>query len=141
MEKILQILAVTGVLMLLIWRGIRGREERLRRFSYLGRVKAPLADEVRRRMVAGVFGVVVGREEYGVPLDADAFLWDEDSRIVLLYWLEGKLTINRRMSGGRNRELQELAVPMGCAGIAWDPEERKIYLEEDGDWFVYSEEG
>jgi len=67
-------------------------------------------------------------------------LWDEDSRMVLLYWLDGKLTINRRMAGGRNRELQELAVPMDCTGIAWDPEEQKIYLEEDGDFFVYGPE-
>jgi hypothetical protein len=60
--------------------------------------------------------------------------------MVLLYRLDGKLTINRRMAGGRNRELQELAVPMDCTGIAWDPEEQKIYLEEDGDFFVYGPE-
>jgi hypothetical protein len=32
-------------------------------------------------------------------------------------------------------------VPMDCTGMAWDPQERKIYLEENGDWFVYAEEG
>ncbi len=127
--------------MLLIWRGIRGREDRLRRFSYLGRVRPPLAEEVRQRLVAGVFGMGVGREEYGVPLEAGAFLWDEDSRMLLLYWPGGKLTINRMMAGGRNRELQELAVPMDCTGLGWDPWERRIYLEEDGDWFIYGEEG
>jgi hypothetical protein len=145
MEKILQILAVTGLLMLLIWRGIRGRDERFRRFSYMARVRPPLAEEVMERLVIGitkrseVHGA--GGEAYGVPLEADAFLWDEDSRMVLLYRLDGRLTINRRMAGGRNRELQELAVPMDCTSMAWDPQERKIYLEEDGDWFVYGEEG
>jgi hypothetical protein len=139
MEKVLQILAVFGLLMLVIWRSIRGREERFRRFSFLGRVRSPLSEGVRGRLVGGVFGAV--GEAYGGPSDADAFLSDEDSRMVLLYWLDGKLTINRRMEGGRNRELQELAVPMDCSGIAWDPGEMKIYLEEDGDYFVYGPEG
>ncbi len=144
MDRVLQILAVFGLLMLLIWRSIRGREERFRRFSYLARVRPPLAAEITERLVYGITkrSEVHGRggEAYGMPLDADAFLWDEDSRMLLFYWLDGKLTINRRVVGGRNRELQELAVPMDCAGMAWDPQERKIYLEEDGDWFVYGEE-
>jgi hypothetical protein len=158
MDRVLQILAVFGLLMLLIWRSIRGREERFRRFSYLARVRPPLAAEITERLVYGITkrsegyerggewrsssDEVHGRggEAYGMPLDADAFLWDEDSRMLLFYWLDGKLTINRRVVGGRNRELQELAVPMDCAGMAWDPQERKIYLEEDGDWFVYGEE-
>ncbi len=123
--------------MLLIWRGIRERDEQFRRFSYLARVRPPLEAEVTERLVNGVFGA----EAYGIPVDTDAFLLDEDSRMLLLYRLDGKLTINRRMAGGRNRELQELAVPMDCTGLAWDPQERKIYLEEDGDWFVYGEEG
>jgi hypothetical protein len=138
MERVLQILAVFGLLMLLIWRSIRGREGRFRRFSYLARVRPPLEAEVTERLVLGVFGA--DGEAYGVPLDADAILWDDDSRMLLFYRLDGKLTINRRMAGGRNRELQELAVPMDCTGIAWDPQERKIYLEEGGDWFVYGEE-
>jgi hypothetical protein len=140
MDRVLQILAVFVLLMLFIWRSIRGREERFRRFSYLGRVRSPLSEGVRGRLVGGVFGPVGGREIYGVPDEAYGYLWDEDSRMVLLYWLDGKLTINRRMAGGRNRELQELAVPMDCTGIAWDPEEQKIYLEEDGDFFVYGPE-
>jgi hypothetical protein len=140
MDRVLQILAVFVLLMLFIWRSIRGREERFRRFSYLARVRPPLAAEVRERLVSGAFGAVEGQGPYGVPDRVDAALWDEESRIVLLYWLDGKLTINRRMAGGRNRELQELAVPMDCTGIAWDPEEQKIYLEEDGDFFVYGPE-
>jgi hypothetical protein len=147
MEKVLQILAVFVLLMLLIWRSIRGREERFRRFSFLGRVKAPAPEVVRLRLVVGVFesmersGIVGEREAYGVPEGVDAFLWDEDSGLLLFYRVDGKLAVCRRTAGGRNRELQELAVPMDCTGLAWDPVERKIYLEEAGDWFVYGEEG
>src|SRR5580658_7518925 len=136
MDKVLQILAVFALLMLLIWRSMRGREERFRRFSYMARVRPPLSEEVRHRLVDGVFGPDGGREVFGVPDEAEAFLWDEESRMLLLYWRDGKLVVYRRMAGGRNRELQELAVPMDCSGVAWDPEERRIYLEEDGDFFV-----
>ena len=141
MEKVLQILAVFALLMLLVWRSIRGREERFSRFSYMARVRPPLSEEVRRRLVHGLLGPDGSREAFGVPDEAEAFLWDEESRMLLLYWRDGKLTVYRRMAGGRNRELQELAVPMDCSGIAWDPEERMIYLEEDGDFFVYGPEG
>jgi hypothetical protein len=140
MEKVLQILSVFALLMLLVWRSIRGREERFRRFSYMARVRPPLSEEVRRRLVDGVSGPDGGREALGVPDEAEAFLWDEESRMLLLYWRDGKLVIYRRMAGGRNRELQELAVPMDCSGMAWDPEERRIYLEEDGDFFIYGPE-
>jgi hypothetical protein len=141
MDKVLQILAVFALLMLLIWRSIRGREDRFRRFSYMARVRPPLPEEVRQRLVVGIFGQAGVRETFGVTNEAEAFLWDEESRMLLLYWRDGKLTIYRRMGGGRNRELQELAVPMDCTGMGWDAVERRIYLEEDGDWFVYGEEG
>ncbi len=60
-----------------------------------------------------------------------------------LYWMRragcclfiggmGSWVIDRRMAGGRNRELQELAVPMDCSGIGWDPEERRIYSRRRG---------
>jgi hypothetical protein len=141
MEKVLQILAVFALLVLLIWRSIRGREDRFRRFSYVARVRPPLSEEVRHRLVDGIFGAAGERQALKVPDEAEAFLWDEESRMLLLYWRDGKLAIYRRMAGGRSRELQELAVPMDCSGIAWDPGERRIYLEEDGDWFIYGEEG
>ena len=141
MDKVLQILAVFALLMLLIWRSIRGREDRFRRFSYMARVRPPLSEEVRQRLVVGVFGQAGVREAFGVGNEAEAFLWDEETRMLLLYWRDGKLVIYRRMGGGRNREMQELAVPMDCTGMGWDPEERRIYLEEDGDWFAYGEEG
>src|SRR5580658_9346062 len=130
MDKVLQILAVFALLMLLIWRSIRGREDRFRRFSYMARVRPPLSEEVRHRLVVGIFGQAGVREALGETNEAEAFLWDEESRMLLLYWRDGKLTIYRRMGGGRNREMQELAVPMDCTGMGWDPVERKIYVEE-----------
>ena len=141
MEKVLQILVVTGLLMLLIWRSIRGREERFRRFSYLVRVRPPLAEDIRRRLVVGVFGKMEEREGYAVPGEADGYLVDEESRLMFCYRVDGKLTVYLQTMEGRIRELQELAVPMDCTGIAWDPEEWKIYLEEGGDLFVYGPEG
>ena len=125
MEKVLQILAVFVLMMLIIWRSVRRREERFRRFSYLGRVRPPLPEEVEKRLIKGV----------------DDLLWDEDSRLLLSYRAEGKLQIYRRAASGRERLLQELAVPMDCTSLGWDRLERKIYLEEEGDWFVYGEEG
>jgi hypothetical protein len=141
MEKVLQILAVAALLMLLIWRSIRGRDERFRRFSYLSRQRPPLAEGVMQRLIGGKFGWTVEREGYGVPDEVDAFLWDEESRLLFCYRVGGRLTINRRVAGGRIVELQELSVPMDCTGFGWDPLERMVYLEEGGDWFVYGEEG
>ena len=150
MEKVLQILAVFSLLMLLIWRSMRGREERFRRFSYLKRLRPPLPEDIRRRLVMGVFGRMGEREGHGgagdpeasgLSGDADAFLVDEESRLIFRYRVDGKLTVCRRMAGGRERELQELSVPMDCTALAWDPEERQLYLEEEGDLFVYGPEG
>ena len=138
MEKVLQILIVFGLLMLLIWRSIRTREERFRRFSYLRRLRPPLAEGVAARLVAGNFGRAEGENDW-LPDDTDAWIWEEESRLLLCYRLDGKLTIYRR-SGRSFREMQELSAPMDCTGLAWDPQERTIYLEEDGDWFVYGEE-
>lgn len=92
-------------------------------------------------LTLGKFGVSgeMERKQFGVPDDAAAWLWDEDGKMLLSYCIEGKLTIFRR-SGGNLQELQELSVPMDCTGLAWDAKERKIYLEEAGDWFIYGEE-
>ena len=148
MEKVLQILVVFGLLMLLIWRSIRSREERIRRFSFLLRLRPPLEERVRTRLIVGkvVTNLRVQGEfpdEYesrlGLPNDADAWLLDEECRLMLCYRNVGKLTIYRR-STHHIRELQELPVPMDCSNLAWDPVEREIYLEEDGDWFVYGQE-
>jgi hypothetical protein len=141
MEKVLQILAVFVLMMLIIWRSVRRREERFRRFSYLGRMRPPLPEEVRIRLVEGTFGPDEGREAFGVSGRTDGFLWEEDSRLLLSYQAEGKLQIYRRAASGRERLLQELAAPMDCTRLGWDRLDRKIYLEEGGDWFVYGEEG
>lgn len=137
MEKVLQILAVFALLMLLIWRSIRGRDERFRRLSYLGKLRPPLEVDIRQRLVEGVFDR--GREAVAVPEDVDGYLVDEEGGMLLCYRREGKLTIYRRSRSGI-RELQELSVPMDCTGLWWDPEEKKLYLEEAGDLFVYGPE-
>jgi hypothetical protein len=136
MEKVLQILAVFGLLMFVIWRSIR-KEERFRRFSYLSKLRPPLMEEIRQRLVMGVFESE-GKPS-GVPVDVDGYLIDEESGLILFYRMDGKLTVNRRFGGGL-RELQEMAVPMDCTGMAWDAQEKKIYLEEGGDFFVYGPE-
>ena len=101
MEKVLQILAVFALLMLFIWRSIRGREDRFRRFSFLGRVRSPLSEGVRQRLVEGVFGTDARREAFGVPEEAEAFLLDEESRMLLVYWRMGSL---RSIGGWRGAE-------------------------------------
>jgi len=55
--------------------------------------------------------------------------------------VEGRLTIYRRLAGGVKRELQELSVPLDCSAMWWSPQDRKIFLEEEGEWFVYGAEG
>ena len=135
--------------MLLIWRSMRSREERFRRFSFLFRLRPPLEEAVRARLISGKFVTNQrSRGEFpddyenqlGVPSDTDAWLLDEENSLMLCYRLDGKLMIFRR-SARHIRELQKLSVPMDCSGLAWDPMEREIYLEEEGDWFVYGQEG
>ncbi|HEV2354018.1 MAG TPA: hypothetical protein VGR89_07235 [Puia sp.] len=141
MEKVLQILLVTALLMLVIWRSIRGRDEWFRPWSYLVRVRAPLPESIGERLLTGTFGPAAVRMNHSVPDDADAWLLDEEHRILLCYRLDGKITIFRLGTPGGKREFQEMSVPMDCSALAWDPEERKIYLEEGGYWYVYAPEG
>jgi hypothetical protein len=89
----------------------------------------------------GVFGPAEERERLGVPDGVDAFLFDEGSRLLFCYTVEGRLTIYRRLAGGVKRELQELSVPLDCSAMWWNPLDRKIFLEEGGEWFVYGAEG
>jgi hypothetical protein len=138
MEKILQILAVFALLMLVVTRFIREREEKFRRFGFLGRLKDGLQGD--GELIEGVFGPAEERERLGVPDGADAFLFDEGSRLLFCYTVEGRLTIYRRLAGGVKRELQELSVPLDCSAMWWNPQDRKIYLEEEGEWFVYGAE-
>jgi len=30
---------------------------------------------------------------------------------------------------------------LDCSAMWWSPQDRKIFLEEEGDWFVYGAEG
>jgi hypothetical protein len=138
MEKILQILAVFALLMLVVTRFIREREEKFRRFGFLGRLKGGLQGD--GELIEGVFGPAEERERLGVPDGADAFLFDEGSRLLFCYTVEGRLTIYRRLAGGVKRELQELSVPLDCSAMWWNPQDRKIFLEEEGEWFVYGAE-
>lgn len=138
MEKILQILAVFALLMLVVTRFIREREEKFRRFGFLGRLKGGLQGD--GELMEGVFGPAEEREGLGVPDGADAFLFDEGSRLLFCYTVEGRLTIYRRLAGGVKRELQELSVPLDCSAMWWNPQDRKIFLEEGGEWFVYGGE-
>jgi hypothetical protein len=137
MEKILQILAVFALLMLVVARFIREREEKFRRFGFLGRLKGGLQGSGDGDLMEGVFGPAEERERLGVPDGMDAFLFDEGSRLLFCYTVEGRLTIYRRLAGGVKRELQELSVPLDCSAMWWSPQDWKIFLEEGGDWFVY----
>ena len=43
--------------------------------------------------------------------------------------------------GGAEQGIAGVGGADGLYGFGWDPQERKIYLEEEGDFFVYGEEG
>lgn len=139
MEKILQILSVFALLMLVITWFMREREEKFRRFGFLGRMKGVL--QGGGDLMEGVFGAAEERERLGVPDGVDAFLFDEGSRLLFCYAMEGRLTIYRRLAGGVKRELQELSVPLDCSAMWWDPQGLQLFLEEEGEWFVYGAEG
>jgi hypothetical protein len=122
MDKILQILAVFVLLALVIHRMIKGREPAYRPYNYLTRVKAPLAMELSRRLVTAVFG----------PEPGNAILADEARHLDFAYQAEGSLTIY-----WKTKEMQWLAAPLNCTGMAFDPEDGKLYLEAGGYFFVY----
>ena len=126
MEKILQIVAVFVVMALVIHRFIRGKEPAYRPYNYLTRLKPPVAAEVGQRLVAAVF-------DEGV----DAFLVDETRQLSFTYGATGSLTIHRRRAEGQLKEMQWLAAPLNCTGMALDPQEGRLYLEAEGYLFVY----
>ena len=133
MEKVLQIVAVFALMMLIINRFIRGREPRYRAYNYLTRLKPPLIAEVGQRLVTAVFGV--GME--GLPGQVDAFIVDEARQLLFCYSAVGSLTIYRRKEAGGFKEMQWLAAPLNCSGMALDPEDGRVYLEAGGYLFVY----
>jgi hypothetical protein len=147
MEKVLQIIAVFGLLMFIINRFIRGREPRYRQYDYLTRLRPPLAPEVQQRLISavvreGMFGVgkeaVFGEGKEGVPGQVDAWIFDETRQLLFCYSAAGSLTIYRRKEEGAFKEMQSLAAPLNSSAMALDPGDGRLYLEAAGYLFVYA---
>jgi hypothetical protein len=151
MDKIFQILAVFALLMLIVRRSIRGREPRFHAYDYINRVKPPLPMEIAQRLVPAIFGSM---EEGGTSLDnwgawfgdggrfpveggVDAFLVVEAVGLLFCYNAGGRLTIFRQRPNESVRQLQDLAVPLDCTAIAFDPANERLYFEAGGFLFVY----
>jgi hypothetical protein len=137
MEKIFQILAVFALMMLVVRRFIRGRESRFHPYDYIDRIKPPLATDLAQRLVPAVFALPEDRGRYPVEGGVDAFLLYETGGLVFCYNAEGRLTIFRQLPTEPIRQLQELAVPLNCTAIAFDPADEKLYFEAGGFLFVY----
>ena len=130
MEKIFQILVVFALMLLLISWFIKGKDPRYRPYDYIMRIKPPLPESVAMGLVPAVFGEVIA----GLPVEgqSDAVLTDAVNGLLFIYSNEGRLTIFRR-----NKQMQELAVPLQCTAIALDPADGKLYFETGGYLFVY----
>ena len=133
MEKIFRILVVFVLLMVIVSRFIRGKEPAYRSYGYLTRRKPPLPEVIEQRLIPAVFGSA----EYPVGGDADAFLFDAASNLLFCYSSKGSLTIFRRRAEETYKEMQWLAVPLNCTGLALDPVESRLYFEVEGSLFVY----
>ena len=101
---------------------IKGREPQYQPYNYLTRLRAPLAVEVGQRLVTALFEAET----------ADAVLPDEVRQLVFSYHAVGSLTIY-----WREKEMQWLAAPLNCTGMALDPVDGRLYLEAEGTLFVY----
>ena len=147
MEKIFQILAVFGLLMLIVRRFIKGREPRFHPYDFINRIKPPLAPEIAERLVPAVFRPAEEAEvpmhdgggfesggRYPVEGGVDAYLLYAAGGLVFCYSAVGRLTIFRQAP---LRQLQELAVPLDCTAIAFDPGDERLYFEAGGYLFVY----
>jgi hypothetical protein len=163
MEKILQIIAVFAVMMLVIALFFRGREARYRPYGYLRRMKPSLPEEVRRRLVAAITGPAMEDQRMRFPVDgeADALLFDAETRLLFIYKASGSLVIYRQAGpqGGQEaglgagqgvgqgvgpqtgqdvyKEMQWLAAPLDCAGFYFDPDDKHLYFEAAGSLFVF----
>ncbi|HXB95584.1 MAG TPA: hypothetical protein VNU70_10510 [Puia sp.] len=124
MEKVFQILAVFAVMMLVIYRFIRGRGHSYRPYEFVVRLRPPLPAEVEQRLIVAEHGE-------GCRLEMEDF--------VFCYRAEGSLTIYRRQQQGRDRQVQELAVPLDCTAVAMDPIDKRLYFEAGGYWFIYGQ--
>jgi hypothetical protein len=134
MDKIFRILAVFALLMLFVRRFIKGREPRFHPYDYINRIKPPLAPEIAERLVPAVFTLPEDRGQYPVEGGVDAFLLYAAGGLVFCYSAVGRLTIFRQVP---LRQLQELAVPLDCTAIAFDPANERLYFEAAGFLFVY----
>jgi hypothetical protein len=156
MEKILQILAVFAVLMLVIVLFFRTRETRYHPYGYLRRIKPLLPEELRQRLVPALTGAAMEGQRMLFPVDgeADALLFDAETRLLFIYRATGSLVVYRQTEEGRRRERQPeeteertgeevykekqwLAAPLDCTGFFFDPEDKKLYFEAGGSLFVY----
>lgn len=126
MDKVLQILIVFGLVILVIYRFIRGKTPPFVPFDFVMRARPPLSVEVEQRLIPGE-----GAGGEGYELETEEYLFS--------YRATGSLTIYRRLTQGRTRQLQELAVPLNCSAMAIDPVESKLYFEADGYIFVYGQ--
>ena len=133
MEKIFRILVVFVLLMVIVSRFIRGKEPAYRSYGYIKRGKPPLPAATEQRLIPAVFGL----SEYPGGGDADAFLFDAASNLLFCYSSKGSMTIFRRRAEETYKEMQWLAVPLNCTGLALDPVESRLYFEVEGSLFVY----
>jgi hypothetical protein len=137
MDKIFQILAVFALMMLIVRRFIRGREPRFHAYDFIDRIKPPLAEVVAQRLVPAEFMLPEERGRYPVEGGVDAVLVVEAVGMAFCYSAVGRLTIFREVTGVPLRQLQELAVPLDCTAIAFDPANERLYFEAGGFLFVY----
>jgi hypothetical protein len=137
MEKIFQILAVLGVLMLVIALFFRGREARYRPYGYLRRIKPTLPEGVRDRLVAASTGAGMEAQQGSLEGEADAVLFDAETRLLFVYRASGSLVIYRQTGPDGYKEMQWLAAPLDSTGLFFDPEEKTLYIEAGGSLFVY----
>ncbi len=137
MEKIFQISLVFVLLMLIVARFLRGRESRYRAYDYQTRRNPPLPEDTVQRLIPAVLWSEEDRERYPVGGEVDSFLFDEVNGFLFCYRAVGSLTIFQRKSEGVYREMQSLAVPLDCIGMALDPLDSKLYFEAGGYLFVY----
>jgi hypothetical protein len=137
MEKIFQILVVFTLLMLVIARFMRGPGSRYRSYDYQTRRKPPLPEETVQRLVPAAVWSEEDRRSYAVEGEVDIFLFDEVNRLLFCYRAAGSLTIFRQLAPHTYREMQLLAVPLDCIGMALDPQDSKLYFEAGGYLFVY----
>lgn len=121
-------------MMLIIRRFIRGREPRFHPYDYIVRIKPPLASVIAQRLVPAVFTLPEDRGRYPVEGGVDAILLYDAGGLVFCYSAVGRLTIFRQQP---LRQLQELAVPLDCTAIAFDPADERLYFEAEGSLLVY----